>query len=76
MMSVDGVITTCIAMFELLLTAQLLTPVEQSTRVQQFCSEVVGLTWSSDNFTDDEWERFQLCRESIRPVIVSPQPID
>lgn len=58
-------------MFELLLTAQLLTPVERSEAVNQFCAEVVGIPYASDNFTDDEWSRFVYCRESIRPVVAN-----
>jgi hypothetical protein len=28
---------------------------------QKFCAEVVGIPYASDNFTDEEWQRFQLC---------------
>ena len=53
-------------MFELILAAQLLTPTEKSERINMFCAEVVGIPYASDNFTDEEWERFVYCRESIR----------
>ena len=54
-------------MFELLVIAGLgLYPVEASDSINKFCSEVVGIPYASDNFSDEEWERFQYCRESIR----------
>ena len=54
-------------MFELALIAGLsLSPLEASSQINKFCSEVVGIPWSSDNFSDEEWNRFVYCRESIR----------
>jgi hypothetical protein len=54
-------------MFELYLIAGLaLTPLEASESINEFCSHVVGIPHASDNFTDEEWERFVYCRESIR----------
>ena len=55
-------------MFELLLTAALIVPVEKSEVVNRFCADVVGIPFASDNFTDEEWERFVYCREHIRPI--------
>ena len=55
-------------MFELLLTAQLLTSIDKSEEVNRFCAEVVGIPYASDNFSDEEWERFVYCREHIRPA--------
>ena len=43
-----------------------LTPLEASEEVNKFCAEVVGIPYASDNFTDEEWDRFVYCRESIR----------
>ena len=43
-----------------------LTPLEASERINMFCAEVVGIPYASDNFSDEEWERFVYCRESIR----------
>ncbi len=56
-------------LFELLLTVELLTPLNKSEAINQFCADVVGIGYATDNFTDDEWERFVYCRESIRPVV-------
>ena len=53
-------------MFELMLIAQLLTPLEASNEVNKFCADVVGIPYASDNFSYEEWERFVYCRESIR----------
>ena len=56
-------------MFELILAAGLaLSPLEGSESVNKFCADVVGIPYASDTFTDDEWERFVYCRESIRPA--------
>lgn len=55
-------------MFELITIIGLsLTPLQASESINRFCAEVVGIPYASDNFTDEEWERFVLCRESIRP---------
>ena len=43
-----------------------LTPLEASESINEFCSYVVGIPYASDTFTDEEWERFVYCRESIR----------
>ena len=43
-----------------------LTPVEASESINRFCSDVVGIPYASDNFTDEEWERFVYCREGLK----------
>ena len=43
-----------------------LTPLEASESINEFCSYVVGIPYASDNFSNEEWERFVYCRESIR----------
>ncbi len=54
-------------MFELALLAGVaFTPLEGSEAISTFCAEVVGIPYASDNFTDEEWERFVYCRESIK----------
>ena len=53
-------------MFELVLMAQLLTPLEQSEAKNRFCADVVGIPYASDNFSYEEWQRFVYCREHIR----------
>ena len=54
-------------MFELALIAGLaLSPVDASESINMFCADVVGIPYASDNFTNEEWERFVYCRESIK----------
>jgi hypothetical protein len=54
-------------MFELALIAGLsLSPLHASEEVNKFCADVVGIPYASDNLSDEEWERFVYCRESIR----------
>ena len=54
-------------MFELALIAGLsLSPIDASERINMFCAEVVGIPYASDNFSDEEWNRFVQCREGIR----------
>ena len=33
--------------------------------VNQFCAKVVGIPYASDNFTDEEWERFKYCQSTL-----------
>ena len=54
-------------MFELaLITGLSLSPIDASERVNMFCAEVVGIPYASDAFSDEEWDRFVYCRESVR----------
>ena len=54
-------------MLELLIILNLMqSPIEGSESINKFCAEVVGIPYASDNFSDEEWERFVYCRESIR----------
>ena len=46
----------------LILTAQQ----EYSERVNKTCSYLVGIPYASDNFSDEEWERFKICRDLIK----------
>ena len=34
-------------------------------RINKFCSTVVGIPYASDNFTDEEWKRFEYCRNYL-----------
>ena len=33
--------------------------------VNKFCAYVVGIPYASDNFTDEEYQRFQYCRDTL-----------
>jgi hypothetical protein len=53
-------------MIEILLAAAVATtPISRSEMINQFCSYVVGIPYASDNFSDEEWERFKFCREHL-----------
>ena len=54
-------------MLELALIAGLsLSDADASERINMFCAEVVGIPYASDNFSDEEWNRFVYCREGVR----------
>lgn len=52
-------------MIELLASA-LIASSNQSEETNKFCAYVVGIPYASDNFTDEEWNRFVYCRESLK----------
>ena len=37
----------------------------QEEVINQFCAKVVGIPYQSDNFTDEEWERFKYCKITL-----------
>lgn len=39
--------------------------IQQQEEVNKVCAYIVGIPYASDNFSDEEWERFKLCRELI-----------
>ena len=41
-------------------------PVPRTEQINMFCSYVVGIPYASDNFTDEEWERFKFCRDNLK----------
>lgn len=34
--------------------------------INKFCAAVVGIPYASDNFSDEEWKRFQYCRNHLK----------
>ena len=52
-------------MIELLAYA-LIASSNQSEEINKFCAYVVGISYASDNFTDEEWNRFVYCREHLK----------
>jgi hypothetical protein len=52
-------------MLELLASA-LISSSHRSEDINKFCAYVVGIPYASDNFTDEEWERFVFCREHLK----------
>lgn len=49
-----------------ILASAIITSSAQSEQINKFCSYVVGIPYASDNFSDEEWERFVFCRENLR----------
>ena len=45
-------------MIDLFLMSQLIAA---NPETQKFCADAVGIPYASDNFTDEEWNRFQSC---------------
>jgi len=45
-------------MLDIFLVTQLIAA---NPEIQKFCAEVVGIPYASDNFTDEEWQEFQIC---------------
>jgi hypothetical protein len=36
--------------------------------VNKVCATIVGIPYASDNFTDEEWEKFQKCTRTFRQL--------
>jgi hypothetical protein len=54
-------------MIEILLASVIASaPVDKSEEINRFCAYVVGIPYASDNFNDEEWERFKFCREHLK----------
>jgi hypothetical protein len=49
-----------------LLASVILTQAQASEEINKFCATVVGIPYASDNFTDEEWNRFVYCREHLK----------
>lgn len=52
-------------MLELLLATTIAT-VSPEEIVNKQCSYIVGIPYASDNFSDEEWNRFKLCKSLIQ----------
>lgn len=37
----------------------------KSEQINRFCAYVVGIPYASDNFNDEEWQRFKYCRDTL-----------
>lgn len=54
-------------MIELLASIQIFTAQQEySEKVNRTCSYLVGIPYASDNFSNEEWERFKICRDLIK----------
>ena len=58
-----------VIMFEFILSTVLSNAQAHVTQdpehVNRVCSFIVGIPYASDNFTDEEWERFKVCRQVL-----------
>jgi hypothetical protein len=48
-----------------LLASVLIASQPDVEQINKFCSRVVGIAYASDNFTDEEWNRFTYCRDRL-----------
>lgn len=48
------------------LAAAIVNTSQQSEYINKFCAYVVGIPYASDNFTNEEWNRFVFCREHLK----------
>lgn len=49
-----------------LLTSTLIASIPFSGDENRICAYIVGIPYASDNFSDDEWERFKVCKHYLR----------
>ncbi len=49
-----------------LLAAAIISGTNKSEYINKFCAYVVGIPYASDNFTNEEWNRFVYCREHLK----------
>ena len=57
--AVELLVLTCLA------TVAVNAQPNNNENVNKFCAYVVGIPYASDNFTDEEWERFKYCRDTL-----------
>jgi hypothetical protein len=57
--AVELLVLTCLA------TVAVNAQSNNNENVNKFCAYVVGIPYASDNFTDEEWERFKYCRDTL-----------
>jgi hypothetical protein len=55
-------------MFTLIVSSMIAVqpPYPPTESINKFCAYVTGIPYASDNFTNEEWERFSFCRENIK----------
>jgi hypothetical protein len=72
--STNEIVTSCtfhhyILMIEFILASVLSNAqahvFQNQEQVNRVCAYIVGIPYASDNFSDEEWERFKLCRQLI-----------
>ena len=43
--------------------------IQKKEDVNKVCAYIVGIPYASDNFTDNEWNRFVLCKDILNQRI-------
>jgi hypothetical protein len=57
--AIELIVLTCLA------TVAVKAEPNSNENVNKFCAYVVGIPYASDNFTDEEWQRFVYCRDTL-----------
>lgn len=57
--AIELIVLTCLA------TVAVKAEPNNKENVNKFCAYVVGIPYASDNFTDEEWQRFVYCRDKL-----------
>ena len=60
-------ITFAVELFVLICLATVAVKAEPNNKenVNKFCAYVVGIPYASDNFTDEEYQRFLYCKNTL-----------
>lgn len=45
--------------------------IQNQEQVNKICAYIVGIPYASDNFSDEEWERFKFCRQLISKEVTN-----
>ena len=53
-------------MIEFLASALIASSNDPSEKLNKVCAYVVNIPYASDNFSDEEWKRFEYCRNHLK----------
>ena len=51
-----------------LIASTLIFSKNYSEEINKFCAYTVGIPYASDNFNDEEWNRFEFCRKNLKVI--------
>ena len=57
--AIELFVLTCLA------TVAVRAEPNHNENVNKFCAYVAGVPYASDNLTDEEWKRFEYCRDTL-----------
>jgi hypothetical protein len=52
-------------MIEFIAATLIASASNKTEEINKFCAYTVGIPYASDNFSDDEWKRFEYCRRTL-----------